>query len=360
MNMLIINSAKEWGGTEKWVLSAAAGMAMRGHTVYVGCRGRLFDNHPEARRISLVKFPFANNADLLTVALLRSFIVKKRIDVVLPSKQREYLLAGAAAKLGTSAKVAAMFAIDRPLHNLRNRFAFCSLFDMVLVCARTIVDTLAQTRGFDRGKCRVVYQGINPMDRSPEVRARSRETLGCTAGEQCIMLIGRLTPQKGFDFALTAFERLLPQRPHTRLVIVGPGDPTPFRSLLRSKEAAGKVVFTGFRNDAGDLIQAADLYWITSRSEGIPNAMLEAMAARVPVCSFDIAGVAEALRDGEDGLLVPPGDLDALVAASESILGDATLARRLTDSAFKRVSSEFSNAAMCEAMERFLEELLKK
>jgi glycosyltransferase involved in cell wall biosynthesis len=360
MNLLIINSAKEWGGTEKWVVSAAAGMAKRGHTVYLGCRGRLFDDQRKARGISLVKFPFANNADLLTVALLRSFIVKNRIEVVLPSKQREYLLAGVAAKLGTSAKVAAMFAIDRPLHNLRNRFAFCSLFDMVLVCARRIVDTLAQTRGFDPGKCRVVYMGIDPLVCSPEIRAHSRKELGCADNEQCIMAIGRLTPQKGFDFALKAFERLLQKRPHTRLVIVGPGDPTPYRTLLHSKEAAGKVVFTGFRKDAGNLIQAADLYWITSRSEGIPNAMLEAMAARVPVCSFDIAGVAEALRDGEDGFLVPFGDLDALVAASERILGDATLARRLTDSAFKRVSSEFSNAAMCEAMERFLEELVKK
>ncbi len=101
MNILIINSAKEWGGTEKWALYAAYGLADLGHKVYFGCRGEIFQKRAFQQNVEFITFPFSNNADLLTVYKIRSFLRKKKIDVVMPSKQREYFLAGLAAKFFT-------------------------------------------------------------------------------------------------------------------------------------------------------------------------------------------------------------------------------------------------------------------
>ncbi|MBN2189045.1 MAG: glycosyltransferase family 4 protein [Chitinispirillaceae bacterium] len=358
MNILIINSAQEWGGTEKWAVNTAIGLAGRGHTVFFGCRGGLFDARLSGRGVTPVKFPFANNADVVTVVRLRRFMKKHRIAAVMPTKQREYLLAGIAAKFAGGVKVAAMFAIDRPLHNARNRLAFCRLFDIVFVCARTVIDTLARTPCFDKRKCRLVYQGVEVLPLSGAVRQRQRAALGISEGEFCVMGIGRLCAQKGFDYAITAFSMLLERCPLARLVIAGGGDSTGLRLQAEKSGAAGRVVFTGFRSDIPELVQAADLYWMTSRSEGVPNTMLEAMAARVPVVAFGIAGVAEVLRNNDNGLLVPFEDIGGLSAATARLIEDPALRKRLGEAGYRTVTKDFSLEKMTADTEKHLKELL--
>jgi glycosyltransferase involved in cell wall biosynthesis len=357
MNILIINSAKEWGGTEKWAVNTAIGLARHGHTVFFGCRGGLFDMRLAGSGVTPVKFPFANNADIVTVFRLRQFMKKHRVDAVMPTKQREYLLAGLAAKLARGVKVAAMFAIDRPLHNLRNRLAFCRLFDMVFVCARTIIDTLARTACFDRTKCRLVYMGVEAFPLSAAVRQQQRTALGLEGSDLCIMGIGRLCAQKGFDYAIAAFSMLLKKCPQARLVIAGSGDSTGLRLQAERTGAAGKIVFTGFRSDIPELVQAADIYWLTSRSEGVPNTMLEAMAAKVPVVAFDIAGVAEVLKDGMNGFLIPFEDAEGMVAATVKLIEDPALRKRIGENGFQTVTSEFSLEKMVADTEKYLKEL---
>ena len=359
MNILFVNSAKEWGGTEKWVVNTALGMAAKGHTVFFGCRGTLFDKRFVNGAVRLAKFPFANNLDVFTLARLRLFMVKNRIDVVLPSKQREYFLAGIAAKLGTKTKVAGMFGIDRPIKNLRNWLSFCKLFDIVLVVAEKIVPLLARTKGFDTKKCRLVYVGVDPITQSGDVRKMYRKELGLAAGDVAIMGIGRLTPQKGFDYALQAFAILLKKNHHeAKLIIVGPGDAGHYREIAADLGIVDKVVFTGFRNDIPELLQAADIYWLTSRSEGIPNTMLEAMSAGIPVVAFEIAGVAEVVRNGESGVLVPFEDVRMLADTTAALIDDPQRMKEIGERGQKRVSSDFSTGKMCDDTERHLQELL--
>jgi glycosyltransferase involved in cell wall biosynthesis len=358
MKLLIINSAKEWGGTEKWVRNTALGLAARGHTVYFGCRGTLFDARFSGSAVRLVKFPFANNIDLVTVARLRSFMRKNRVDVVLPSKQREYLLAGTAARLWTKTRVAGMFGIDRPITNMRNRIAFCKLFDMVLVVAEKIIGVLGQTKCFDVKKCRVVYTGVDPIERSDAARAACRRELGLVESDIVITGIGRLAPQKGFDYALRAFAIILKTCPQAKLVIAGPGDNAPYRALAAELGVADKVVFTGFREDITGLLLASDFYWLTSRSEGIPNTILEAMAAGVPVVAFDIAGVAEAMRNDVNGVLVPFEDIRMLAEKTVVLINDPEYLKRIVAAGRECMARDYSMEKMCADTERHLVELL--
>jgi glycosyltransferase involved in cell wall biosynthesis len=357
MNILIINSAKEWGGTEKWAASTALGLAARGHTVYFGCRGGLYDKRFSNRNVTIVKFPFANNLDIVSIIRLQRFMRKRHIDVVMPSKQREYLLAGIAAKMGRRTKVVGMFGIDRPIHNLRTWFVFCKLFDAVFVVARKIIDVLSSTKGFDTNKCRVVYVGVDPIKLSGEIRKSRRKSLGLYDNDVCIMAIGRLSPQKGFDYAIDAFARFARKYAHVKLVIVGGGDATVYRQQADKGGVADRVFFTGFREDVPELIQAADIYWLTSRSEGVPNTMLEAMAAKVPVVAFDIAGVAEVLRNNTNGMMVPFKDLGGIIDATVKLIEDPQLKRKIGDSGFHTVASEFSLEKMTDDTERYLKEL---
>ena len=360
MNILIINSAKEWGGTEKWALYTACGLAEKGHTVYFGCRGDLFDKRMFNENVKVVKFPFSNNIDLITLWKLRSFMIKNRIDAVMPSKQREYFLAGVAAKLLTKTKVAGMFGIDRPIHNLRNHIVFCRLFDIVFVVAKKIIDVLAQTKEFDTNKCKVVYVGVQPVERSEEIRKKMRSSFGLSDDETCIMGIGRLSSQKGFDYAIKAISLLSKEMPHVKLVLAGGGDRQFYSEIAVKEKIQDKIIFTGFRDDIPDLIQAADIFWLTSRSEGIPNVMLEAMATHIPVVSFDIAGVAEIIIDGQNGILVPFENIDALSKETLKLINDKRLSLSLGENGYLTVTNDFSMEKMCSDTEMHLKELIIK
>ena len=355
MNILIINSAKEWGGTEKWAVNTALGLAARGHTVFFGCRGDLFGKQLADTAVKPVKFPLVNNVDFVTILLLWRFMEKHRIDVVMPTKQREYFLAGIAAKMGGRAKIAGMFAIERPIHNLRNWIVFCMLFDIVFVCARKIIEVLSKTKAFNTKKCRLVYMGVEPIRLSAEIRSKQRKSLGLYDNDICIMAIGRLCGQKGFDMAIQAFARFVKKYDNVKLVIVGGGDGTVFRQQASENDI--KVVFTGFRSDIPELVQAADVYWLTSRSEGVPNTMLEAMAAKVPVVAFDIAGVAEILKNGVNGFLVHFEDTEGMVAATLKLIEDPSRRRQIGEAGYQTVTSDFSLGKMIDDTERYLKEL---
>ena len=355
MNILFLNSAKEWGGNEKWSLLAAQGLSGRGHRVFFGCRSSLFALRAGSTRVTFVRFPFLNHADLITAAALYVFMLRKRIDVLVPTKQREYLLGGLAAWPLAGVRVIARLGIDRPLHNLRNRFAFTHLFDGVIVNSQKIVEALSRTLGFDTGICRVVPNGVAIPQLSPDVRKTVRYRLGIDENEFLICGAGRLAPQKGFDYAIEAFARVHEKAPDTRLLIAGEGPMLDeYRNLAASRRVAGQVIFAGFRDDVPALLQAADLFWLTSRSEGMPNALLEAMAAGRAAVAFDVAGVPEVITDGKNGIIVRQGDVEVLSEKTVGLISDYKRRNRLSVEARKTMEKDFSIGAMIDRLEEFL------
>lgn len=359
MNIMVISSAKEWGGSEKKALLTAHGLADLGHKVYFGCRGELFQKRALKNNIEFVLFPFVNNADIISLCKLNRFFKQKKIDVIIPSKQREYFLAGLAAKIFTKTKVAALYGIDRPIHNLRNYIVFCYLFDIVYVNSIRIIQELSKTRSFDTSKCKLVYNGVETVFCQQTVRKKMRESLGLAENEICLMGIGRVAPQKGFDYAIKAFALLLRKRPEIRLVIVGSGNTEEYKKLAEEYGVEKKVIFTGFRQDIHELVQAMDIFWLPSRSEGFPNAMLEAMAAAKPVVAFDVAGVAEILKNNENGIVVPFEDIENLSRYTIELIENPGKMKSIGEKAYLTVNNEYSIERMCSNIEKHLLELVK-
>jgi len=353
MNILFLNSAKEWGGNEKWTLTTASALAHRGHKVFLGCRSDLFKQKCSEEKLQFVNFSFANNADVVTLLKIRYFIKKELIDVVIPTKQREYILGGLAAK--GRAKIAARMGIDRPLHNFRNRFAFCKLFDIVIVNSTRIIDTLARTKGFDRSKCRLIYNGVKIPELSPEIRTQYRNELKIDKNEVCVMCIGRLSAQKGIDYALKAFAEVCSVKENVRLVLVGEGSGrSEYEQLAETLNIKDRVVFTGYRDDVSGLLQAADIFWLTSRSEGMANVMLEAMAHAKACVAFDIAGVADVVKNNDNGIIVPFEDIAGFKAATQQLVDDVAKRDQLAENGYKTVVAKYSIEKMCSDTEREL------
>ena len=158
-----------------------------------------------------------------------------------------------------------------------------------------------------------------------------------------IIGMGRLAREKGFDLLIRAFAAIAPEHPGWELTILGEGPER--EALVRQAEASGvgaRVRLPGWEADATSVLRRADLFVLSSRYEGFPNVLCEAMACGLPVVAFDCpSGPSEIVRDGVDGLLVPPENVPALSATISSLIAAPERMRRLGERA-REVSDRYS------------------
>jgi glycosyltransferase involved in cell wall biosynthesis len=156
-------------------------------------------------------------------------------------------------------------------------------------------------------------------------------------GHSNIISLGRLAYEKGFDLLVYAFASVAARHPAWGLRVFGEGPLRPeLETLARRLGLSGRVSFPGFTPRPSEALRRSDLFVLPSRSEGFGNVLTEAMACGLPVVSFDCpSGPRHIIRDGVDGVLVPPRDVPALAAALERLMGDrgarARLAARAPD-----------------------------
>lgn len=156
-----------------------------------------------------------------------------------------------------------------------------------------------------------------------------RADFGLSENEPVIIWVGRLDPIKGFEEMLEAFAGVC-RSAAARLVLVGEGDYRPaVESLIVKHRLHERVILLGQRTDVPALLKMADLFLFCSRTEGLPNAMLEAMAAGLPVIATDVSGCRDILTDGETGFLVRPGDAGEIMGAVLRILADPGVGRAM-------------------------------
>jgi glycosyltransferase involved in cell wall biosynthesis len=148
---------------------------------------------------------------------------------------------------------------------------------------------------------------------------------------RAVLAVGRLAPQKGYDILLEAFARIAPGNPQWTLHIAGGGgSPEPVLALAERLGIGSRVVLHGPVRDVGGLLRQAEIYVMSSRYEGFPNALCEAMAAGLPCVSTDCpSGPAEIIEHGVNGLLAPNADPGALAAQLERMMRDPQLRGRL-------------------------------
>lgn len=192
-----------------------------------------------------------------------------------------------------------------------------------LADATTINSHLAGEAVVQRGvvpatKLRIIPNGLD-TDRftwTPEIRVQVRKALGLQ--EECFLwlAVGRLEQQKDYPNLLAAFARVARERQNVLLYVAGQGSlREDLENQVRSMGMEGRVKFLGLRRDVPRLLAAADGFVLASAWEGLPNVVMEALAASIPVVATRVGGVPELVLDGKSGFTVPPKDPDALAQA---------------------------------------------
>jgi glycosyltransferase involved in cell wall biosynthesis len=190
----------------------------------------------------------------------------------------------------------------------------------------------------------VVVNGIDieEMDRALGQSSVRRETLGLTPDDFVVGCVSRWDPVKRFEILVQAVQRLASRIPRLVLLLVGGGgEEDRIRRLVVDTALQDRVIFTGFLANPARVYGLLDLYTATSLKEGLPLALLEAMAARRAIVATDVPGHRDVVVRGETGLLVPPENSAALAEAINSLAADPDRRRRMGEAGRQRLLDHF-------------------
>ena len=336
-----------YGGAQQ-VLYLLEGLAARGHTNLLACPAGCALATAAAPFADVRGLPMHGDADVAMAWRLGRVIRDTRPNLVhLHSRIGADVWGGIAARLA-GVPVIHTRRVDNPeprwLVALKYR-----LHDRVITISEGIGRVLL-SEGLPPAKLRVVRSAVDwqrydgPCDRL-DVAAR----LGVPANALLVGLVAQLIPRKGHRFLLEALPPLISRYPGLRVLFFGQGpEEADLRRRISDAGLGDRVLIAGFRSDLECVLPCLDLLVHPATMEGLGVSLLQAASAAVPILASNAGGIPEAVRDGENGLLVPPGDVAALGAALDRLLGDADLRRRLGAGGREMMRREFSIDAMVE------------
>ena len=361
--MLVVITLAEVGGAQSYVTSLLPALADR-FDVTVAAHGEgPVRESAEALQLRYVPLrhlrrPINPWRDALALAELVRLVRRVRPDIVHTSSSKAGVLGRAAAwAAGVPIRLFTVhgwaFAASGGGASLLYRWA--DRLVSPLTTATICVSELERETGLAARTCRADRTVVIPNAVDVRGAPRSRTT----RRRPLLVAVGRLRPPKDFDTLLRALA-LLPDAQFDAAIVGDGPQRRELEALLVQLGLEERVRLEGERRDVPALLARADVFVLSSRSEGLPVSVLEAMAAGLPVVASAVGGVAELVLDGETGVLVRPGDPEALAAALGPLLADPALRRRLGDAGRARAEAVFDLEACRRAhVELYLRELAR-
>jgi len=333
------------GGPDKTILKSCRYLAERGHTAeafYVMDRRSDTTTLPAVAEGLGVKIHLALEEGAIsfgTVRKLKRTLRQGRFQILETHDYKSNFLARL-LRFGNDYRiVATTHGYNR---TTRREAAYYALEKMLLPWADAVIAPtlgmyhLARSIGVPPERLNLIHNGIEISRRPSPVRFGGN-------GRAHVLYLGRLSPEKDPANLIEAAAILAERGRRFSLTLAGDGPERPrLEALIQERGLTGQVELLGFVREIIPLLQTSDILVSPSRTECMPNAILEAMWAGVPVVATRVGGVSEVIRNGQDGLLCPPRSPEALASAIERLMEDRELAQALAESAYRRVTTEFS------------------
>ena len=368
MNLLIFISSMNAGGAERVAANLANHWAGKGWNVTVvtvySAKLDFYELHPAVRRIPLNLASDSENPPAAVVNNLRRIGALRRVlravqpDIALALMgAANILLAPAATGLRGIATVGSerthppQYPLGTAWETLRTH-----LYGRLTALTALTQESSAWLRRHTRARKIVVIPNAATFP-LPE-REPYLEPLDIPQGMRMLLAVGRLSEEKCFDLLIATFQRLAEEFPDWMLVILGEGpDRAALEQQVQSTGLVDRIRLPGRAGNVGRWYNAADLYVMSSRFEGFPNTLVEALAHGLPAVSFDCdTGPRDIVRHGVDGLLVPAGDTNALEGALHGMMADRSLRHRFAQRAVE-ARERFSIEKIAAMWEALFEEL---
>ena len=342
-----------WGGQEIRILTEARGLMARGHEVRLLCpaEARIFAE-AQRRGVPVDALPIGRK-NLRGARTLRRWLAAQAVDVLnTHSSTDSWLAALACATLSGAPPIVRTRHISAPIPaNAATRWLYTRAARHIVTTGEKLRQQLIRDNGFPAQRITSVPTGIDTARFVPGDRAAARRALGLDEAARYVGIVATLRSWKGHHHLIEAFAALA--APDWRLLIVGDG---PRRDYLAQRiedlRLGGRVRMVGQQENVETWLQALDIFCLPSyANEGVPQALLQAMLAGLPVLTTPVGSITEAVRDGVTGLVVPAERPAELAAALRRLIDDAPLAARLGAAARAEAIGRFGLDAMLDAME---------
>ncbi len=364
-------------GGERVLLQLCSALVSAGHNVLCACpaQGPLA-NELEKMGVTIHIVRMKKTYDWSAVTNLRDLIMTNGIDLVHTHGMLVNILGRLACWRAGNIPCVSTTHLTRDLGGpprvggflagLKNRWyyrlldnwtsSFCS---RVVAVSQAVREDLIK-QGYDKDIIEVIPNGMDPtpFEKISQDEVNSfRQELGLSAADILYGVVARLSPQKDVATFLRAFAAQ-PQNCHAYIAGTGPLD-SELKKLSSSLEISSRCHFLGFRKDVPLLLNACDVFVLSSLWEGLPLTVLEAMACSKAIVATAVDGSKEAIIDGETGLLTPPGNADELATKMKQLAEDKTLRDRMGKEGCERLLAHFHLDRVTELHLRLYEEVKK-
>jgi L-malate glycosyltransferase len=358
------------GGTETQAVELARRLDPKRYALTIGClrrEGPLLEHLKDAP-VEIMEVDLGGGIDspsgLLRIVKLALFLRKQRFQILHAHDLWSNIVGMAAAIL---ARTPVSITSQRDLSHdawygtyRRKVLRFLQRrSSLILTNAKAIRDGLIQHDHLPPDKVCVIYNGVD-LDRFHVPADREHNFPGST-GNKLIVLVGNMiTDVKGHEVLISAAPEVVQAHPTTKFVLVGEGSKrTEFEQQVKELGLQANFLFLGRRGDVPAILACCDIAVLPSLAEGLPNAVLEYLAAGLPVVASALGGNLEIIQDGVTGLLVPPQDSQALAAALTKLLSDNDLALGIARAGREYVHQNFSFDRLVADMDQLYAKLLK-
>jgi glycosyltransferase involved in cell wall biosynthesis len=359
MKILQVCSVTSFGGGERHVADLSRALVDRGHEVFVA----LVPGSPLSAELSFVGearvFALSPRNYVKNVRGLARFAREQGIEIVHAHAARDYHLAALAVRFAPGARLVLTRHVLFPLRTI-NR-PVLSRVDRVIAVSEAVAESLRQNGVIESSRITVVYNGI---DVGRFARAAGDSGARDGEGPELVGTVGHLAPIKGHDVFVRAAALIAAHRERVRFVVIGE-DKSPEMEHRRSLEKLvtelglnDVITLPGWREDMPAALSSFTVFISAARSEPFGLAIVEAMAAGLPVVATASEGAVEIIEDGDTGKLVPVDDPEALAEAINKLLDDPHERARLGRNALVAARERFSLQRMATDTEQVYREVL--
>lgn len=363
-NILYVIGALDIGGTERHLSKVACTLARHGWriSVYSLAGDGPLRNELECAGVRVI-LPPIDRQSISSSMLLRTLrmsaagfhltylMTRRRPDIVHFFLPEAYLVGGVAAMF---ARIKTRVMSRRSLNLYQKRYPLARRLETWLHKKMTVISgnskaVIAELRNSEEvadDKLVLIYNGVD-LQASNSVASRTdvRAALGLDSNALVMIIVANLIPYKGHADLIEALGRAHARLPAAwRLLVVGRDDGirAELEAQARNSQIDANTIFLGVRHDVPDLLRSSDIGLLVSHQEGFSNAILEGMAAGLPIIATNVGGNPEAVVDGVTGLIVPPGDPAKLSIAIEALASDPEMRATMSARARARAEDRFS------------------
>ncbi|HKG62340.1 MAG TPA: glycosyltransferase family 4 protein [Pyrinomonadaceae bacterium] len=350
MRILQVCSVTTFGGGERHLADLSHALTDLGHDVYAASvpGSPLWDELSfldKGHTFALSRFNYLKN-----LTGLAGFVRANDIEIVHAHAARDYHLAALVVRLASHARLVLTRHALFPLKRINSPLLKCAA--RVIAVSQAVAESLRRNRVIESAKITVVHNGIDVHRFNQPVTARNGDF------PVVVGTLGHLAPIKGHDVFIRAAAQVIARRPDVRFLVIGE-DKSPHLSYRRSLESLvaelnlnGTVTMPGWRDDIPEVLSSLTLFVSAARSEPFGLAIVEAMAARLPVIATASEGATEIIEDGHNGKLVPADNPEALAQAINNLLDDPLECSRLARNAQLAARDCYSLERMARDTER--------